>query len=47
MASIKVFISSVQREFADERQLLCRYIREDALLGPLFCPFYLRGTSRH
>ena len=39
MANIKVFISSVQREFAGERQLLCRYIREDALLGRFFAPF--------
>ena len=39
MPNIKVFISSVQREFADERQLLCRYIREDALLGRFFLPF--------
>ncbi len=39
MPNIKVFISSVQREFAEERQLLCRYIREDALLGRFFVPF--------
>ena len=36
---IKVFISSVQREFAEERQQLCKYIREDALLGKFFMPF--------
>ena len=36
---IRVFISSVQREFAEERQLLCKYIREDALLGKFFLPF--------
>ena len=39
MPNIKVFISSVQREFAEERQLLCNYIREDALLGRFFEPF--------
>lgn len=36
---IRVFISIVQREFAEERQLLCKYIREDALLGKFFLPF--------
>lgn len=30
---IRVFISSVQAEFAEERRLLCNYIRQDALLG--------------
>ena len=29
----KVFISSVQREFAAERQMLAEYVRRDALLG--------------
>lgn len=36
---IKVFISSVQREFAQERRQLCDYIRTDALLGQFFVPF--------
>ena len=36
---IRVFISSVQREFAEERVLLCKYLREDALLGKFFQPF--------
>ena len=36
---IRVFISSVQAEFADERRLLCDYIRQDALLGRFFSPF--------
>ena len=35
----KVFISSVQREFAGERERLARYIRSDALLGRFFSPF--------
>ncbi|MFI3297481.1 MAG: DUF4062 domain-containing protein [bacterium] len=39
MQPIKIFISSVQREFAEERQLLCNYIRQDALLGRFFAPF--------
>ena len=39
MKDIKVFISSVQREFAKERRLLCDYIRTDALLGQFFVPF--------
>lgn len=32
---IKVFISSVQREFVKERRQLCDYIRTDALLGKI------------
>ena len=39
MGDIKVFISSVQREFARERRLLCYYIRTDSLLGRFFVPF--------
>ena len=39
MADIKVFISSVQKEFAHERRLLCDYIRTDGLLGRFFVPF--------
>ena len=39
MADIKVFISSVQREFERERRQLCDYIRTDALLGQFFVPF--------
>lgn len=35
----KVFISSVQKEFADERRQLCDYIREDSLLRKFFTPF--------
>ena len=33
---LKIFISSVQSEFAKERILLAKYIREDALLGDFF-----------
>ena len=32
----KIFISSVQREFAKERKLLAEYIRKDAILGKFF-----------
>lgn len=39
MKRIRIFISSVQREFAEERALLCYYIRTDALLGKFFEPF--------
>ena len=39
MQRIKIFISSVQSEFAEERQLLCDYITSDALLGRFFVPF--------
>lgn len=39
MAEIRIFISSVQREFAKERKQLAEYIRTDALLGKFFKPF--------
>jgi predicted HTH transcriptional regulator len=39
MASIKIFISSVQSEFSSEREKLCNYIRNDAMLGRFFQPF--------
>ena len=39
MKRIKIFISSVQSEFAAEREMLCSYIRSDALLGKFFEPF--------
>ena len=39
MKRIKIFISSVQSEFAEERAMLCHYIRTDALLGKFFEPF--------
>jgi ATP-dependent DNA helicase RecG len=39
MQRIKIFISSVQSEFAEERQFLCDYITTDALLGRFFVPF--------
>ena len=39
MSKLKVFISSVQREFAHERQTLASFIRSDALLGKFFDPF--------
>ena len=39
MKRIKIFISSVQSEFAEERAMLCDYIRTDVLLGKFFEPF--------
>lgn len=39
MNRLKIFISSVQKEFAEERQALASYIRSDALLGMFFEPF--------
>lgn len=36
MQRIKIFISSVQREFAEEREMLAQYIGSDALLGRFF-----------
>ncbi|MDR0811263.1 MAG: DUF4062 domain-containing protein, partial [Paludibacter sp.] len=39
MERTKIFISSVQSEFAEERALLFEYLRTDALLGQMFVPF--------
>ena len=39
MTSFKVFISSVQAEFASERQLIYDFIRKDELISQYFEPF--------
>ena len=39
MKKIKIFISSVQNEFAQERHVLYDYLLSDALLGRFFDPF--------
>jgi len=39
MGKINIFISSVQNEFAEERQGLFRYLHSDPLLGLFFKPF--------
>lgn len=39
MTKKKIFISSVQKEFAKERQMLFTYLHSDALLGLFFEPF--------
>lgn len=39
MSKYKVFISSVQSEFADERKLVFDFIRNDELMGQHFEPF--------
>ena len=39
MQKKKIFISSVQSEFSEERAMLYDYIRTDALLGQIFDPF--------
>ncbi len=39
MAKTKLFISSVQTEFTQERQSLFEYILSDPLLGRFFEPF--------
>lgn len=39
MKRIRIFISSVQSEFAQERAMLGQYIRQDALLGKFFETF--------
>ena len=36
MKKFRIFLSSVQSEFATERRLLAEYIRTDALLGRFF-----------
>ena len=41
MKRIKIFISSVQSEFAEERAMLCHYIRTDVLLGKFFGQLYI------
>lgn len=42
--AIKVFISSVQAEFCEERKRLFDYIREDALLSGFFEPYIFEET---
>ena len=39
MNRIKIFISSVQNEFAEERKRIAEYIRQDALFSMCFDPF--------
>ena len=39
MTPVRIFIRSVQREFAEERAMLSSYIRGDALLGKFFETF--------
>jgi len=39
MQKIRIFISSVQEEFAGERQLLWEYLSSDVLLAKFFEPF--------
>ena len=37
--SQRIFISSVQHEFAKERKALAEYVRKDAILGRFFDAF--------
>ena len=39
MERINIFISSVQKEFSQERTWICNYIRHDAMLSRFFDPF--------
>ncbi|HMQ07357.1 MAG TPA: hypothetical protein PKC30_08650 [Saprospiraceae bacterium] len=39
MKKIRIFISSVQKEFSEERKLLFEYLISDPLLGKFFKPF--------
>ena len=48
MQRYQTFISSVQKEFANERRILSDYLRKDALLGNFFDVFvfeYLPATD--
>ena len=45
MQKKRIFISSVQSEFAEERVMLFDYIRTDALLGQIFEPFIFEKTE--
>ena len=42
---IKVFISSVQREFAKERHAIAKLIRTDRLLKHFFEPYVFEETA--
>ena len=44
MKKIRVFISNVQSEFAEERRILCDYMTSDALLGRFFEPFIFENV---
>src|SRR5690606_532200 len=39
MKKIRIFVSSVQKEFSEERKLLLEYLTADPLLGKFFEPF--------
>ena len=45
MRKLKIFISSVQKEFALERQSLFEYLHSDPLLGLFFEPFLFENLS--
>ena len=45
MKRIRIFISSVQSEFTEERAMLCHYIRTDVLLDKFFEPFIFEEIS--
>lgn len=42
---VKLFISSVQREFESERREVAAYIRPDAVMGRFFEPFLFEELS--
>ena len=47
MKPLKIFISSVQKEFESERKALAQYIRNDALLGTFFEVFLTGDIERY
>jgi len=43
---IRIFISSVQKEFERERKSLFEYIQQDALLGKFFVPYIFEASLK-
>jgi len=44
---LKVFISSVQSKFAEERQMLFEYLMQNALPGLFFKPFIFNSYAKN
>jgi len=47
MRKLKVFISSVQSKFAEERQMLFEYLMQNALPGLFFKPFIFNSYAKN
>jgi hypothetical protein len=46
MNPIRIFMSSVQSEFVEERKALFDYLTTDALLAQFLSHFFLKGFQR-